>query len=138
MNYSTNILKYILSPTTTTLARLCFMLFTCFYYSFITRSTWYFCCLSIRFTIYSNWFTMSPCSSFPFYYNFITRSTSFYLLCRNKDVSLHTIYANCLLCRCCACTRFSARYVGISCNFRKTKDFQTFLLGLTNLLEVFF
>ena len=50
MNYSTNILKYILSPTTTTLARLCFMLFTCFYYSFITRSTWYFCCLSIRST----------------------------------------------------------------------------------------
>ena len=50
MNYSTNILKYILSPTTTTLARMCFMLFTCFYYSFITRSNWYFCCLSIRFT----------------------------------------------------------------------------------------
>ena len=78
MNYSTNILKYILSPTTTTLARLCFMLFTCFYYSFITRSTWYFCCLSIRFTIYSNWFTMSPCSSFPFYYSFITRSTWYF------------------------------------------------------------
>ena len=50
MNYSTNILSYILSPTTTTLARMCFMLFTCFYYSFITRSNWYFCCLSIRFT----------------------------------------------------------------------------------------
>ena len=78
MNYSTNILKYILSPTTTTLARLCFMLFTCFYYSFITRSTWYFCCLSIRFTIYSNWFSMSPYSSFPFYYSFITRSTWYF------------------------------------------------------------
>ena len=26
------------------------MLFTCFYYSFITRSNWYFCCLSIRST----------------------------------------------------------------------------------------
>ena len=29
MNCSTTILSYILSPTTTTLARVCFMLFTC-------------------------------------------------------------------------------------------------------------
>ena len=29
MNCSTNLLSYNLSPTTTTLARMCFMLFTC-------------------------------------------------------------------------------------------------------------
>ena len=41
-----------------------------FFTTYSFRSTWYFCCSSIRFLIYSNWFTMSPCSSFPFYYNF--------------------------------------------------------------------
>ena len=60
-----------------------------FYYNFIARSTWYFCCLSIRFTIYSNWFTMSPCSSFPFYYSFNTRYT-WYFCCLSIRFTIYS------------------------------------------------
>ena len=53
-----------------------------FFTTYSFRSTWYFCCSSIRFLIYSNWFTSlcPPARPSPSTTTSITRSTSFYLL----------------------------------------------------------
>ena len=80
-----------------------------FSYSFITRSTWYFCCSSIRFTIYSNWFTMSLAPP-PFYYNFITRLT-WYFCCLSIWL---TIYSNWFTMSPCSCRSTSFYRTGIT------------------------